>query len=437
MAEQTSRLAIIIDSTGAERSADSLASALGKMTQAGDQASNSANKVKKATKEEADALSDLLDRIDPVNAALNKLDKQQQELSRAKSKGLLDADSFEDYAAKIDDARNRVSGLTGENEKLQASFSQIRSQLDPLGAALEKLKGQRATLSAARDAGLLSTEYHDELTKRLDATEKSLQKVNKEVNYGSISAGQYKNAMRQLPAQINDIATSIAGGMPLFTIFMQQGSQIADSFGGWGNIFDIIKDKLLGAGDAAEESGESLSESANGLSENAENAKKLGGLLNPVTIGFGALAAVVGVLTYAWYKGSQEQDEFNKSLILTGNIIGKTSGQLADMASAVASDTGNTVGISAEALNRAVSGGKIAAESLEVVTQAVVSMNDATGESIDSMIGDFEKIAQSPVAAIGQLNDKYHFLTLATYNQIKALQDEGNQQEAARLATEA
>lgn len=64
-------------------------------------------------------------------------------------------------------------------------------------------------------------------------------------------------------------------------------------------------------------------------------------------------------------------------------------------------------------------------------------MNDATDESIDSMVADFEKIAQNPVAAIGELNDKYHFLTLATYNQIKALQDEGNQQEAARLATEA
>ncbi|ENG6246759.1 phage tail tape measure protein, partial [Klebsiella pneumoniae] len=86
---------------------------------------------------------------------------------------------------------------------------------------------------------------------------------------------------------------------------------------------------------------------------------------------------------------------------------------------------------------RVVSGGKIATGSMQTVTEAVVAMNDATDESIDSMVADFEKIAQNPVAAIGELNDKYHFLTLATYNQIKALQDEGNQQEAARLATEA
>lgn len=155
-----------------------------------------------------------------------------------------------------------------------------------------------------------------------------------------------------------------------------------------------------------------------------------------MTIGIGALVAVVGTLTYAWYKGSQEQQEFNKSLVLTGNIAGVTTGQLADMARSVADNTGNTTAAAAQALNRIVSGGKIATGSMQTVTEAVVAMNDATDESIDSMVADFEKIAQNPVAAIGELNDKYHFLTLATYNQIKALQDEGNQQEAARLATE-
>lgn len=436
MAEQTSRLAIIIDSTGAEKNASSLSSALHGLTEWGQKAAASAGKVTKATQEEKSALQDLLDRIDPVNAALNKLDKQQQELSRAKSKGLLDADSFEDYAAKIDDARNRVSGLTGENEKLQASFSQIRSQLDPLGAALERLKSQRATLSAARDAGFLSPEYHAELSNRLNDTERGLTSVNNEMKFGSISASQYKNAMRMLPMQINDIATSIAGGMPLFTIFMQQGSQIADSFGGWTSLIDIIKQQVLGLGSASEDAGDSLSDTANGLSENADNAQRLTGLLTPTRLAIGGVTAVLGTLAYAWYKGSQEQDNFNESLILTGNIAGKTSGQLADIAKSVASSTGNTISSAAEALNRAVSGGKIASASLEKVTEAVVSMNDATGAAVDDLVNDFEKIAQNPVAAISDLNNRYHFLTLATYEQIKALQDEGNQQEAARVATD-
>ncbi|HBW2743495.1 TPA: phage tail tape measure protein [Klebsiella pneumoniae] len=551
MTEQTSRLAIILDSTGAEKNADSLASALNKITAEGEKAEfatdnlsaatkdlNSFLKVgpkhasdnAKATKEQREEIERLLDKLDPTLKAFGELDKAMERLKKANLSGVLGAEEFTHYSSIIDQTRNRLQSaqdeltgytqaqreaakaaqdsaaqqaqqerilsqlqarldpvthalqaldeqqrqifeytysgalsiqqydaysakiaearreLNGEaqaereavkaQEEQRASLQRLVGQLDPFSAALDKIKKQRAELSAAKDDGLLTPEYHAELSNKLDLTEKGLNQVSNEMRYGAISAGQYKNAMRLLPAQLNDIAVGLAGGMPLFTIFMQQGSQIADSFGGWGNLFEIIKQQLLGAGDAADESSDSLSDNANALSENAENAKKLTGFLNPMTIGIGALVAVVGTLTYAWYKGSQEQQEFNKSLVLTGNIAGITTGQLADMARSVADNTGNTTAAAAQALNRVVSGGKIATGSMQTVTEAVVAMNDATDESIDSMVADFEKIAQNPVAAIGELNDKYHFLTLATYNQIKALQDEGNQQEAARLATE-
>lgn len=253
---------------------------------------------------------------------------------------------------------------------------------------------------------------------------------------GAISAGQYKQAMRMLPAQFTDIATSIAGGMPLWLVMIQQGGQISDSFGGVGNIFEILKERFFGVSEAGDEASGSLSDSANGLAENAENAEKLSSILSPTKLGILALLAAVGTLTYAWYKGSQEQSEFSKSLIMTGNQIGMTTSQLAGMAKTVAESTGNPTAIAAEALNRVVSGGKIAKSALQSVTESVVAMNDATGESLDSLISEFEKIAKNPVTAISELNDKYHFLTLATYNQVKALQDEGNQQEAARIATE-
>lgn len=551
MTEQTSRLAIILDSTGAEKNADSLASALNKITAEGEKAEFATDNLSTATKDlnshlkvgpkhaienakstrsQREEIEKLLDKLDPTSKAFDELDKAMERLKKANLSGVLGAEEFSHYSSIIDQTRNRLQSaqdeltgytqaqreaakaaqdsaaqqaqqerilsqlqarldpvthalkaldeqqrqifeytysgalsiqqydaysakiaearreLNGEaqaereavkaQEEQRASLQRLVGQLDPFSAALDKIKKQRAELSAAKDAGLLTPEYHAELSNKLDLTEKGLNQVSNEMRYGAISAGQYKNAMRLLPAQLNDIAVGLAGGMPLFTIFMQQGSQIADSFGGWGNLFEIIKQQLLGVGDAADESRDSLSDNANSVSENAENAKKLTGFLNPMTIGIGALVAVVGTLTYAWYKGSQEQQEFNKSLVLTGNIAGVTTGQLADMARSVADNTGNTTAAAAQALNRVVSGGKIATGSMQTVTEAIVAMNDATDESIDSMVADFEKIAQNPVAAIGELNDKYHFLTLATYNQIKALQDEGNQQEAARLATE-
>jgi len=124
MTEQTSRLAIIIDSSGAEKQADNLATALVKMTQAGDRAASSAGKVTKATDEEKLALSELLDRIDPVNAALNKLDKQQQDLAKFKSKGMVDTDTFELYSKRIEETRNKLSGFRDDLSKTGMSAAQ-------------------------------------------------------------------------------------------------------------------------------------------------------------------------------------------------------------------------------------------------------------------------------------------------------------------------
>ncbi len=124
MTEQTSRLAIIIDSSGAEKQADNLATALVKMTQAGDRASTSAGKVTKATDEEKQALSELLDRIDPVNAALNKLDKQQQDLAKFKSKGMVDTDTFELYSKRIEETRNKLTGFSDDLKKTGQSAAQ-------------------------------------------------------------------------------------------------------------------------------------------------------------------------------------------------------------------------------------------------------------------------------------------------------------------------
>ncbi|HCT3706243.1 TPA: phage tail length tape measure family protein [Klebsiella aerogenes] len=336
MTEQTSRLAIVIDSSGAEKQADNLATALVKMTQAGDRAASSAGKVIKVTDEEKQALSELLDRIDPVNAALNKLDKQQQDLAKFKSKGMVDTDTFELYSKRIEETRNKLTGFRDDLKKT----------------------GQ--------------------------------------------SAAQTAFAMRMIPAQMTDIVVGLSTGQSPFMVLMQQGGQLKDMFGGIGPAIKGVGTYVMG-------------------------------LVNPFTI----TAAAVGVLGLAYYKGAQEQDEFYKSLVLTGNQVGKTSGQLADMAARAGAVADSTTGKAASTLNQLVSSGKVAGDSLERVTTAVIKISDATGIATEKLVSDFNDIAADPVAAITKLNDQYHFLTLATYNQIKALQDEGNQQEAARVATDA
>ncbi|EMN1623534.1 phage tail length tape measure family protein [Escherichia coli] len=489
MTEQTSRLAIVIDSSGAEKQADNLATALVKMTQAGERAVTSAGKVTKATEDEKNALAKLkaaidpvgaaidtvgrryselkkffdkglidkeeyeflvrklnetteelsgvaqaqreaekagklaaaqqeaqaqafqrmLDKIDPLAAALRNLEQQQDELNAAFASGKINGSQFENYSRKIQETRRELTGeAQAEREAAKAHDEQVAAlqrliaQLDPVGTAFNRLVEQQKQLNEAKAKGMLSPEMYEELSGKLRAMRSELEVTQSQLSKTGMSAKQTAFAMRMLPAQMTDIVVGLSTGQSPFMVLMQQGGQLKDMFGGIGPAIKGVGGYVLG-------------------------------LINPVTLA----AAAVGVLGLAYYKGSQEQDEFYKSLTLSGNLVGKTTGQLADMAARVSVVANSTTGVTAATLNQIVSSGKVAAESLERVTTAVVEISEATGIATEKLVSDFNDIAADPVAAITKLNDQYHFLTLATYNQIKALQDEGNQQDAARVATDA
>ncbi|WP_275166290.1 phage tail length tape measure family protein [Citrobacter koseri] len=489
MAEQTSRLAIIIDSTGAEKNAENLTTALSGLTEWGMKAAASAGKVTKATEEEKEAMSKLraaidpvgaaintvgrrftelkkyfdkglidkeefeflsrklnetteelsgvaqaqreaekagklaaaqqeaqaqafqrmLDKIDPLTAALRNLDQQQEDLNAALSAGKLNTSQFDAYSKKLQETRREVTGeaqaereAAKAHDEQRAALQRLVAQLDPVGEGFRRLAEQQKQLDSAKSSGLLSPESYTKLSGTLGEMRTELEKTQAQLGKTGMSAKQTAFAMRMIPAQMTDIVVGLSTGQSPFMVLMQQGGQLKDMFGGIGPAIKGVSSYVMG-------------------------------LINPFTLA----AAAVGVLGVAYYKGTQEQDAFNKSLILTGNQVGKTSGQLADIAARAGVAANSTTGKAASALNLLVESGKVAGDSLERVTTAVVKTSEATGITTDKLVDDFNKIAADPVAAITKLNDQYHFLTLATYNQIKALQDEGNQQEATRVATDA
>lgn len=217
----------------------------------------------------------------------------------------------------------------------------------------------------------------------------------------AMTAGQYGQAMRQLPMQITDVTTSLASGMPVWMVAIQQGGQIRDSFGGIGPA-----------------------------------AKAVTALLTPMRIALGGVAAALAVVALAYKLGSDEQTAFNTALALTNNLAGLTSGQLADMAARI--DTVNgTTRQAAQALAAAAGSGKVAGDQLELVALAAVRMNNATGRAIDDTVADFVKLASEPSKAAAELNSQYHFLTATTYAQIRALEEQGDRSGAAALAMSA
>ncbi|MDV7209892.1 phage tail tape measure protein [Azotobacter beijerinckii] len=210
-----------------------------------------------------------------------------------------------------------------------------------------------------------------------------------------LSAGQYQQAMRMLPMQLTDVAVSVASGMPIWMVAIQQGGQIRDSFGGMGNA-----------------------------------ARAVVGAIGPMNLALAGAAATLGTLLLAYESGRRESERFNQALILTGNSAGMTAGQMADLAREMDAMAGVTTSSAAAALAQVAETGRFTGEQIGLVAKAAEQMREATGRSVDETVKEFLRLRADPVKAILDLNDQYHFLTESQLEQIKTLQDQGRQQDA-------
>lgn len=392
----------------------------------------SAKQGSEGIKEQQMALKGLLENIDPVNKALNRLDEQQAALRNFQTKGFLDTDDFQHYNKILDDTRLKLTD-TGEAaaraqaelaatqaaEKQSAALKNLLGSIDPTIRAFNSLDEQHAQLVAHFEAGRINgaqfehfntilNQTRERLSGVADVLPEALSRQEAAARRAGISVGQYSAAMRTLPAQFTDIATQLAGGQSPFLILLQQGGQIKDQFGG-------VKGALTGVGDYL---------------------RTLIGFINPVTVGIGGLVVGLGAMAVAWYKGSQEASEFNKQLILTGNYSASSASQLSDMAQKIGGSSGK-VAAAARTLAEVVGAGTFKTEQLETVTRAALAMQEATGQSVDSTIKNFQKLYASPTKAAEDLNSTLHFLTSSQYDYISALERRGDKEGAAEAAAKA
>ena len=214
-----------------------------------------------------------------------------------------------------------------------------------------------------------------------------------------VSANQLRTAYAQLPAQITDVVTSLASGIPAYLVLIQQGGQIKDSFGGVGNAL-----------------------------------KALAGFITPTNVALAALAGTVGAVAFGFVQGQKEIDAYTKALILSGNQAGVTVEQLMRIATSVGAMSGASVSQAAAALAQFAASGKVAEANLELVTLAAVRLANVTGEKIGDVVKTFNELGKAPLDASIKLNETTNFLTRSLYEQIKALTDVGKTTEAAALA---
>ncbi|MDF2642801.1 MAG: hypothetical protein K0R45_2074 [Pseudomonas sp.] len=303
-------------------------------------------------------------------------------------------------------AEKAAEGVSKGADKASASFKKQRDELsdllgeiDPTVKALGRLDELESRLTKHKGVGLDAATF-SEYQAKINQARTELTRFDDSLSRTGNTAKQNAAALRGVPAQFTDIFTSIAAGQPITMVALQQGGQLKDMFGGIGPAARALGGYILG-------------------------------LVNPLTVA----AAAVGALTLAYYKGSQEADEYNKAIIFTGNSAGTSATQLASMAQQVSATVGTT-GAAAEVLAKLAGNGKIASGSFEEITEAALQMEKATGKAIDETIAEFAKIAKDPVAAAKELNDQYNFLTASVYSQIVALKEQGDTIGAAKLLTD-
>lgn len=320
----------------------------------------------------------MLIRIEATSAQL------RQELARAEKAVGASASKIDKELINVDRAVDRAM------EAISASVAKAHAGLDQLGDNLSSTAvAAKSMTSAVSSAGNASA-----------GAARGFKATAGAVNAAGLSAAQYSQAMRMLPMQLTDVVTSLASGMPVWMVAIQQGGQVRDSFGG------------IGAA-----------------------ARAAISAINPLTAAIGVAAASIGTLVYAYQGGQGEALAFNRALTLTGNAAGTSVDVLMETASALDQVSG-TQRQAAAALAEIVATGKIASDQFANVAAAAMAMEQATGKAVADTVKEFAALADEPAAASAKLNQQYNYLTASVYKQIAALEQQGDKLGAAKLAME-
>ncbi|ENF6404380.1 phage tail length tape measure family protein [Klebsiella variicola] len=417
MAEQESRLAIRLDSSGAEKQADSLTVALDKMTQSGDKAVTSIFKVTKATDDEKDALNKLRAAIDPVGAAIDTVGRRYSELKKYFDKGLIDEEEFRSLSKMLNDTTEELSGvaqaqreaekaskLAAVQQEAQAdAFQRMLDKIDPLAAALRNLEQQQSELNTAFKSGAINTSQYDAYSKKLQETRREVTGEAQAEREAVKAHDEQVNTLRRLEAQIDPVGEA-------FRRLNEQQRQLdtAKTSGMLSPLaYDRLNSKLAESRDALEKTQAQLGKTSQSAAQTANAMRMIPAQMTDIVVGlstgqspfmvlmqqggqlkdmFGGIgpaikgvgtyvmglvnpysvaAASVGLLTYAVYQNRQEIDAATKIATTSLGANGDAAERLALNMVAISDKTG---------------------QAIDEVSSMFITTNDGASEAINKLI---------------------------------------------------
>lgn len=155
--------------------------------------------------------------------------------------------------------------------------------------------------------------------------------------------------------------------------------------------------------------------------------------MGAAVIGLGVAFVTTAILVA---RGSLEFDHLKSVLKMTGYYAGLTTEGFYAMARSISASYG-TIGLAKEAMFALAESGRFTKAQIDNIAPAIVVMAQAGNTPVGELVKRFESLGKSPVQASIALNEQFHYLTVAVYEQIAALDQQGNRLGAALLATDA
>lgn len=299
-------------------------------------------------------------------------------------------------------AEKATDGVSRSAEKAASSLKKQRDELsdllgeiDPTTKALNRLDEQERKLSQYKKLGM-DPEVFSSYQGKIQQSREALSRFDDSLTRTGNTARQNAAALRGVPAQFTDIFVSLQGGQAPMTVLLQQGGQLKDMFGG-----------ILPA------------------------AKALGGyvagLINPFTIAASAVLA----FSVAAYKGYEQAEAYRKALTLTGEAAGKTSDDLIALSNSLA--RGRNFSESSQAVLALANNGRLTGEVFTEVARAATELSVATGKSAGDIADQMSNTKGKVSDLAAEYSDKYGVITLAVFEQVKALELQGDRMGAIRV----
>jgi phage-related minor tail protein len=259
---------------------------------------------------------------------------------------------------------------------------------------------ERALAEGGRFARLAKIKDSEAIVQGMLAQAAALDKLaaaDKKLGAGGQTSGMDRYLKQALAYQTTDIVTSLAGGQNPLMVLLQQGGQLKDQFGGFKPLFA-------------------------GIAEAVTLSK----------VAFAGAAAAVAALAYGFYQGSKEAAKFRDDLILTNNYAGVTTQSFDKLSSALSDKLNVSITDTKSIFSALVSSGKVTRENLDGVAEVIANIARLSGESAEAVANSLIPSMDGSASSAMKLNERYHFLNLAQYKHIEALNKQGKASEALK-----